>query len=578
MRFSSGAAGVARTAADDPGATGPDQDNSAAVRPEKRRLALLAGSLGIAAVLVGLFFGYLAMARSMPANADGASNTLQAWDMLHGNVLLKGWTVTDVSFYSTELIEHALIILVHGYGTDVVHVGAAITYTLLVLLVAVLAKGRSTGWAAVGRIALAVALIILPQPGVGFSVVLTAPDHTGSGVPLLITWILLERGLTHRDGSARTGAVGTPDGPRRYLPWLVAVLLAWGQIGDPLITFVGSLTLTVVCGVRLLRTNLRPWRWRGLDAQLLLAGIGSVVLAHTFLVAVRLVGGFYAYTPPTRFASPSMLRGNAWLTLQAFTALFGAYPNDMRGALGVTVGVVKLVGVLLVAVCLGIMARRFLRRPGQGSGLVDELLAAGIVINIAALTFSTLPSDLGSTRQIASVLPLGAALTGRLLGRYVTSIRVAPALVAAFALFAVAFGNYVTLPPNPIDHPEVQAFLEQRGLRYGIGSYWAANDITLSTRGRIQVAPVTGENLIQEYRWESRTDWYDATKHDARFLILDVPRPAYGTIDAALRQFGKPLELVNLGRFSVLIYDHNLLLTLPHQCRDTAPPPGVVCA
>ena len=49
------------------------------------------------------------MAMTMPINADGASNALQAWEMLHGNVLLKGWTVTDVPFYSTELPQYALI-------------------------------------------------------------------------------------------------------------------------------------------------------------------------------------------------------------------------------------------------------------------------------------------------------------------------------------------------------------------------------------------------------------------------------------------------------------------------------------
>src|SRR6185436_4110517 len=38
------------------------------------------------ALLVGyLFAGYLAIARTTPANADGASNAMQAWDMLHGN-------------------------------------------------------------------------------------------------------------------------------------------------------------------------------------------------------------------------------------------------------------------------------------------------------------------------------------------------------------------------------------------------------------------------------------------------------------------------------------------------------------
>ena len=66
---------------------------------------------------------------------DAASNALQAWDMLHGNVLLRGWTVSDVSFCITELPEYLVLDMVCGPGPDVVHVASAFTYTLLVLLV-----------------------------------------------------------------------------------------------------------------------------------------------------------------------------------------------------------------------------------------------------------------------------------------------------------------------------------------------------------------------------------------------------------------------------------------------------------
>jgi hypothetical protein len=66
---------------------------------------------------------------------DAASNALQAWDMLHGNVLLHGWAVSDVSFCITELPEYLVLDMVRGPGPDVVHVASAFTYTLLVLLV-----------------------------------------------------------------------------------------------------------------------------------------------------------------------------------------------------------------------------------------------------------------------------------------------------------------------------------------------------------------------------------------------------------------------------------------------------------
>src|SRR5688500_12085658 len=105
------------------------------------------------------------MAKTMPINADGGSNALQAWDMWHGNPLLSGWTVTDVSFYTTELIQYALIELVFGLDENIFRIAAAMTYALIVVLAAVVAKGDATGGRALARMGVAVAIVMLPLPG-----------------------------------------------------------------------------------------------------------------------------------------------------------------------------------------------------------------------------------------------------------------------------------------------------------------------------------------------------------------------------------------------------------------------------
>jgi hypothetical protein len=57
--------------------------------------------------------------------------------MPHGNVLLRGWTVSDVSSCITELSEYVVAETARGPDPDVVHVAPAFTCTLLVLLVTV---------------------------------------------------------------------------------------------------------------------------------------------------------------------------------------------------------------------------------------------------------------------------------------------------------------------------------------------------------------------------------------------------------------------------------------------------------
>ncbi len=93
----------------------------------------LAGLAVFAAAGLALFAAYLRQARTVTVTPAGAANALQAWDMLHGNAMLRGWTVPEVSFYTTELPQYLLVELARGLNPDVVHIAAAISYTLMVL-------------------------------------------------------------------------------------------------------------------------------------------------------------------------------------------------------------------------------------------------------------------------------------------------------------------------------------------------------------------------------------------------------------------------------------------------------------
>ena len=134
-------------------------------RAPRLRLAAVGAATTWAVAAVTLFVLYLHVARTAAVTSDGASNALQAWDMLHGNPLLRGWQLSDVSFYPTELVQYAAIERLRGLTPDVVHIASAMTYTLLALLAALLAKGRATGRDAIVRCVLAAGIMLAPQLG-----------------------------------------------------------------------------------------------------------------------------------------------------------------------------------------------------------------------------------------------------------------------------------------------------------------------------------------------------------------------------------------------------------------------------
>ncbi len=73
------------------------------------------------------------------------------------------------------------------------HIAAAMTYTLVLLFVALVAKGTATGREAAARIAIGVGIMLAPQLASGTNVLLSSPDHIGTSVPLLLILLIIDR-------------------------------------------------------------------------------------------------------------------------------------------------------------------------------------------------------------------------------------------------------------------------------------------------------------------------------------------------------------------------------------------------
>ena len=83
------------------------------------------------------------------------------------------------------------------------------------------------------RMALVLAIMLAPQPGIGVFVLVFSVGHIGTAAPVMLTWLVLDRfGLTRRDGTTPTLR------QRWYIPLIIAVLLAWALMADPLVLVV----------------------------------------------------------------------------------------------------------------------------------------------------------------------------------------------------------------------------------------------------------------------------------------------------------------------------------------------------
>ncbi len=533
------------------GTAGPPPLAPARRRAEYAVLAVLAVAV--------MFFCYLRQSQSIPVSSDGSGNILQAWDMIHGNVLLRHWYTSDVSFYTTELLQYALIeaLLAHvlGLGAWVVHVGAAMTYTLLVLLAALLAKGRAHGAEGLARVLLAAGVMLAPQLS-ATSIVLLSPDHTGTAVPVLVAWLLIDRYPQAR--------------PRWLVPAAVCAILAWTMVADSIVLITAIAPLVAVCALRAFADLIR-----GVDKrasgwyELSLAGAAVIAAGLATLAphVIRALGGFHVWRIGTRSAPASNWPRGAVVMVKGFLELFGANVFDAHSALAVVFAVFHLAGAVLVLWGLGLAVARFFR-PDE---LTVALLAGAIVINMGAYAISTHTHNVLGAREMAEVLPFGAALAGTMLGgRALAALRAGPralkpalAVVVAGYLGALVYGAAQPAAP-PVNQPLV-AWLVGHGFRDGLAGYWEANSTTVSSGGRVLVAAVTRarDGDLVPYQWETNDLNYDPSLHYANFVVAGGPVPLHDAQAYAVRTFGQPQRVYHFDGYIVMVWDTNLLTKLP---------------
>jgi len=468
------------------------------------RLAWLAGLI---AVGIGLYFCYLYVSRTARVSSDGASNALQAWAMLHGNPLLRGWTVTDVSFYTTELPEYMLVEHFRGLNADVLHVSAAISYTLVVLTGAMLARGRATGREGIVRMLIAAGIMIAPQLGPGVFILVFQPDHIGTQAALLLTWLVLDRF------------------PRQwYVPILVGAMLAWVEIADRLVLLIGIAPLAAVSAIRAYQALVQ--RREGLraawfDLSLLLAAGASAEIASAVVKRIGEHGGFAVLPVANALAPITEMSAHSWLAVES---VFGLYGADFFGitspGLDAGIAFLHLVGLSLAAWGLWLVLRRFFSCEDR----IAQILALGILINVGAYLLSTTPTTYWSAREMAGVLPAGAVLAGRMLGGRFLTFRLVPAMTVVLACYLAGLGYTVAQPSRPAITQDLADWLVAHHLTYGLSSYGVGNATTLASGGAVSVRSVSFyNNDAGPGPYEFDQTWYDPRLHDANFVVLMNP-------------------------------------------------------
>jgi hypothetical protein len=551
---------------------------------------------GVTAVLFGLFWGYLLQSRTQGANSDSADMVLQGWDMVqHGNLLLRGWVMADVSFYTFEIPIDGLVSAVYGLRTDVIHVASALEYALLVLFAALLAAGaardRPGGSRAGGagsrstRGLIAAGIMVAPGTWQGSAVLLGGPDHTAVGVPVLITLLVVER-VTPRRWRAAAATLG-----------LIFVLLVWAQLDDLVATLSCAVPLALVCGAAaaavLIAAGARRFAAAGggrgrpagdppgltrdgaqspaYNAALALLAAASFGVTEVLIKAISHVGGFYSRAIPagSQISHWSTVPAQAHALAENLLILFGAnfwrlpQPQAAFAYLHLICLALALIG-LVVSIVRWRTADR-----------VTRALVVGIFVMLAAGAASPLMIPDGGTHEIAVILPLGAVLGGRVVGSWLaagagsgqltragraTRASVAGVLAAAALGLLCCLGYAAAQPAMQPRNTPIASWLLAHHFTSGLSGYWNANITTLQTGGQVHLAPVANGGTYG-YLWVAKEAWYNPDVSYANFIVTTTKQQGGSDVPLqnVLAWYGKPARSYVVGQYTVVVYDRNLL-------------------
>ena len=549
----------------------------------RRRRWVEAAAFVLAAA--ALFAIYLRLSRTVPENSDQANILLVASDMLHGNVLLHGWYLTDVSFYTTELPQYALLEIFFGVHANTAHIAAAMTYTLVVLLAVLLARGGFTSRAAVARLLITAGILVAPQLGVGVTALILTVGHIGTAVPVLLILLLLDRAPQHW-----------------WVPALTGLGLAWALVADELVLVVAVVPLALVCALRVAeaavreRSVSRSLATRRYELSLIAAAGVAAGLAWIAERVLRALGGYTLNPVPFTFTLHHITANLH--SLWAVPQIFGA---DYRGLAGgpYYTALLHMVSLAVVGLALLLLAWRFF----AGAALVDQVLGVGIVANLVLFVVTSAGSE--GPHEIAVVAPFGAALAARMLagparqpagdpqataarmladparqpagdpqataartGRVLARRARAAAGLAGLVVLLGYLGGLahdVVQPASPPAFAPVASWLQAHHLRYGLGGYWESSIVTVQTDGQVKVRALLKPTLAPD-AWLAKPAWYDPAGPQANFVVLSsTPGFMNNWEPRALisKYFGRPARVYNFGPYTVMVWNRNLLASLP---------------
>lgn len=515
-------------------------------------------------VILGIFCAltvfYLGVSYNVPYTSDNASMLLEAKSIVDGDTFLKGWTLSTVSYYTTEMPFYIIGIWLFGFSEKVIYLVTAINYALLTLTIIYI----TSTWQPV-----------LPGPR-GFS--LTA-SSSGSGsnrndgvisirtiaislclslfiAALIPTWELHSPvhivGFTYCLWSIFfLKKIDQPTHLVRLVGWGFLLLLAF--FGDNFTIYAWGLPVIIILSVKAFTEKNKSNSIKYLVTIFL-----SILLSKGILYLISANGGLSipGVVDEFKFVDYPMIGNNLYLF---FIGLFDLFSVNFFGqpifSINTILSSFHVLGLALFCFVVLWSVKHF-----RKLSTIQQILTVGIVLNLAEYLLGNVSINRATVRYLMPSLIYSILLMTSLIGegtllRYPSKYLLPVCILIGLSLIpALSFYE----PELPVSN--LSEFLISQHLQNGYGPYWVASITTVHSGGAVSIRPVicTGGKSMKPYDWLSEEDWY---QQRSTFLVVDrsEKEKSYNiTEKTAVSAFGTPRQIYRIDGYEILVWDKDI--------------------
>lgn len=480
---------------------------------------------------------YLGISLSLPYNSDHAAILLEAKSIIDGNYLLSGWTLSTVSYYTTEIPFYIIGILLIGFSEKVIYLVSAINYSMLVTLIIYLSSFQSKKLS-LKRFFISSCLSLFIASL--FSLwSLHSPVHIVAFIYCLSTVPFINRFLM-------AGKV------KDLIPFSLLLLVSF--IGDNFAIYIWGIPVILVFLIKLVREKEKSKFF-----ILLITTLIPIFLSSIFLRTISSKGGFIlpGVVDEVRFVDYLDLGNNLYLFI---LGLFDLFSVNFFGKPVLSVesilGSIRIIGLFYFVFIMIMNIKNFFKLP-----IVNQILVVATLINILEYLLGNVSVNRATVRYLMPSLIFAVILFTSSLTENEWSPKRMVYVIFACGMVGISLLPKISYSRPPLPVANLVSFLHEQKLANGYGPYWSASIATAHSGGKVNIRPVISEDgkYIKPYKWLSEDKWY---LEDAHFLVVDGQKSDNVYVDIyaemARNTFGHPDETYKLDNFTVMIWKNNI--------------------